>query len=98
MQSSFKNFKERLSGKKQIDAEYWRKIFWSKKEAKKALLNLMIPTENRKLSKVLEVTLENGNTIPVEQVTEEQAHEFMKALCPSWAFPKPDNPSTQEGE
>lgn len=74
--------------KKTIDAEYWRKIWWSKKEAKIALVNLMIPDEKGKLQRVKEVQLESGNTISVKDITEEQAHEFMKALCPSWAFPE----------
>ena len=73
--------------KREIDAEYWRKIWWSKSEAKKALVGLMMPRGPKgKLSKVTHVTLENGSQIPVEDVTEEQAHEFMKAICPTWAF------------
>lgn len=77
-----------FSRKKKIDKEYWRKIWWSKSEAKKALVGLMVPVgPSGKLSAVKAVSLANGNTIPVEDVTEEQAHEFMKQLCPSWAKP-----------
>lgn len=73
-----------MSKKKKLDAKAWREIWWNKKKAKEALVGLMIPV-NGKLSPVKEVQLANGNTIPVEDVTEEQAHEFMKALCPKWA-------------
>lgn len=71
---------------KQIDKEYWKKIWWNKSEAKKALVNLEIKADNGKMAKVLHVDLANGNRIPVEDITEDQAHEFMKALCPDWVF------------
>lgn len=75
--------------KKKIDAKYWREIWWSPSKARAALIGLMVPhpTKKGRLSKVEYVTLESGAKIPVEEVTEEQAHEFMKQLCPTWAHP-----------
>ena len=71
---------------KKIDKDYWKKIWWSKSEAKKALINLQVPDEKGKLRFIKFVDLANGSRIAVEDVTEEQAHEFMKAICPEWAF------------
>ncbi len=72
-----------LTGKRKIDANYWREIVEDPKAAKEALVNLVVNGNS-----VTELTLESGNTIPVTAVTEKQAHDFMKALCPSWAKPK----------
>lgn len=73
--------------KKKIDAKYWREIWWSPSKAREALIGLMIPDKNGKPRKVEYVKLDGGRQIPVEEVTEEQAHEFMKQLCPTWAHP-----------
>lgn len=70
---------------RQIDAAYWKEILLSPAKAREALINLEIEDSAGKMTKVLFLNLENGNRIPVEDVTEEQAHEFMKNLCPSWA-------------
>lgn len=69
--------------KVKIDAEYWRQIIASPKLAKEALMHLELPQ-----GRVKEVTLANGNTIPVGDVTEQQAHEFMCMLAPRWATGK----------
>ncbi len=67
--------------KVKIDAEYWRAIIASPKLAKEALMHLELPQ-----GRVKEVTLANGNTIPVERVSEQQAYEFMCMLAPKWAI------------
>ena len=72
--------------KKKITKSQWVKIYWNKTEAKNALQNLSVPDHSGKLRKVTFVELENGKRIPINEVTEEQAHEFMKAICPEWAF------------
>lgn len=87
----FNKFRKRKSRKepqrRKIDKEYWREIWWSKEKAKEALMNLEFDGDNGKPARVQRVQLANGNQIPVEDVTAEQAHEFMRALCPSWAKP-----------
>jgi hypothetical protein len=82
---SWKEFFKPRPKKDKIDAKMWREIYWSKKKAREALVNLMIPSDDGGFARVKELTLANGSTIPVDECTEEQAHEFMKALCPSWA-------------
>lgn len=64
-----------------IDAQYWQKICSNGKEAKKALVALVTPDGPVKC-----VQLSNGKSVPVEDVTEAQALEFMKALRPKWSF------------
>lgn len=77
------------SKEQKLGAKEWREIYWNKAKAKEALINLMVPVTDgkfgTKLSPVKFVDLMNGSRIPVADVTEEQAHEFMKALCPTWA-------------
>lgn len=78
----------KLRGKKKIDAAMWREIYWNPTRAKEALINLEVPADNGKLAKVTHLDLESGLRIPVKDVSEKQAHEFMKKLCPSWAHTK----------
>lgn len=68
-----------------IDKSYWQEILKSGALAKKALVNLEIGP-NR--VKVRGVQLENGNEIPVTEITEQQALDFMTKLCPSKFLPK----------
>lgn len=70
---------------KKIDANMWREILSDKAKAKEALVELTFEGDNGELVSVKEVQLENGKTIPVKNITEEQAHAFMSALCPDWA-------------
>jgi hypothetical protein len=76
------NFKDFFQKKEKMNAKMWREIFFNKEKAKEALVNLWIPNDNGRLRKVEFVTLASGTKIKVEDVSEEQAHEFMKELCP----------------
>lgn len=73
-----KNFKPKNCD--QLDTAYWQKIVADPAEAKKALIGLMTPD-----GPVEFVQLADGTQIKTTETTEEQAHEFMCALCPTWA-------------
>lgn len=64
-----------------IDKAYWQRILGDSSAAKEALQYLEFDGGAR----VEFVELSNGNRIKVEDVTEEQAHEFMSSICPTWA-------------
>lgn len=64
----------------EIDTEYWQRITTDKKVAREVLMNLVTPQ-----GRVTFMTLDNGAQLPINQVTEEQAIEFMRSICPSWA-------------
>ena len=72
-------------GNKELDAKAWREIYWNKNKAKQALVGLMVPDKQGKLRRVSFVETNDNRRIPVEDVSEETAHEFMKQLCPKWA-------------
>lgn len=74
--------KKKQEKMERIDAKRWREIYWRKGDAREALVNLVIEDTDGKMKKVEHVVLSNGRQIPVSEVTEEQAHEFMRALCP----------------
>lgn len=57
----------------------WQAVTTNGKKAKESLMGLVTPQ-----GKVGFVQLENGNQIPVNKVTEEQAMEFFKEIMPSW--------------
>jgi len=78
---NFKNkFNKPPKNADKIDIKMWQEILLSPKKAKEALVGLITPK-----GKVEIVKLANGKIVPVGEITEEQAHEFMTALCPTWA-------------
>lgn len=62
-----------------LDDEYWEEIMKSPAKAKEALCQLAFPNGSR----VTQVTMESGLEVPVEDVTEKQAYEFMMGICPA---------------
>lgn len=68
-----------------IDKSYWQEILKDGATAKNALINLEI---GPKRIAVKAVRLENGNEVPVTEITEKQALDFMTKLCPSKFLPK----------
>lgn len=67
-------------GERQVDGRMWREAANNPEKAKKLLVNLVLPD-----GKVTHVKLENGNKIKVEEVTPEQALEFVRKMVPAWA-------------
>lgn len=62
-----------------LDDDYWLEIIASPVKAKDALVHLTFPNG----AKVTQVTLGSGAEIPVEDVSEQQAYEFMMGICPA---------------
>lgn len=69
-----------------VDAAYWREILLNPAKALDALRHLEMQDEDGRIRKLEYFILDDDTKIPLEQVTQEQAHAFMKRLCPSWAL------------
>lgn len=83
---SWKNIFQKKPNTQKVDKKMWRDIFLIKGAAKKMLVNLVVQNEKGEPCKVDNVTLANGKIIPVADVTDEQAQEFLKKIAPDWAF------------
>lgn len=65
-----------------ITDKEWREALADGAKAKELLINMQVPS-NGELCGVSFVQLSNGNQIPVKDVTEKQAHDFISMIAPS---------------
>lgn len=79
----------KFPNRRKIDEAYWSEILASPAKAREALVNLQIEGRNGKPKNIDWVGVRGPNgeekKIPVSEVSEEQAYEFMCSLCPTWA-------------
>lgn len=69
---------------KKITDKMWRDACKNGKTAKQFLIDMVFPSDvtGAEPNKAREVTLTNGNTIPIADISEKQALDFIKMLAP----------------
>lgn len=69
-----------------LDGKTWHEVLASKHKAKQVMNGLQFISESGTISEVTFVVMSDGKKVAPENVTPDEAYDFLVSMCPKWVF------------